>query len=240
MERGELDKAEELFRQEEVLGTDDIDTLESTFGLSYVLRESESIADSETILRTLNEDSKRILGANHCVTNRYMKGLADVLNLQGRLREAPEYLEEAYKNHLKALGPDNPRTLKYAGQRLGLQWRILVQRTYDEQTLTDEPYDFENDVESENAEVDEPSDVDGDAQTKSPEPVDAFKLYFSEHDSHERLSSDTEQTIVSVFTAGGENRELIIKMKEEASDTSSQALGDEKQSSGKMNRYPWK
>lgn len=62
MERGELDKAEELFRQDVetrkmVLGTDDIDTLESTFGLSHVLLESESIADSETILRTLNEDS---------------------------------------------------------------------------------------------------------------------------------------------------------------------------------------
>ncbi|TGO17030.1 hypothetical protein BTUL_0021g00270 [Botrytis tulipae] len=116
MERGQLVKAERIFRRvieirKRVLGQDHMETLASVFALVRVLRSAEKCADAEALCRSLVHDSQKTLETNHPRNFTYINELALGLYDQGKYSESLTCVESVYAHHLATLGPNNPTTL---------------------------------------------------------------------------------------------------------------------------------
>ena len=74
------------------------------------LQKNHRLHEAETIIRRLDEDLRRWLGAEHTRTAANFTRLAANLEIQGRLAEAQPLCQKALEIRLRVLGEDHPRT----------------------------------------------------------------------------------------------------------------------------------
>ncbi|KAK6602111.1 kinesin light chain [Botrytis cinerea] len=163
MERGQLVKAEKIFRRvieakERLFGHDVVTTLASILGLAEVLRSARKYADAEALYRNLVHDGQRIFGTNHPETILYMRELGYVLEDQRKYSESLSYYEIVHTHDLKTLGPNSPNTLaaerNYVAVRKKLEQQLQrEQRKARKGSSTSLPSDSESDTESEVSEL---------------------------------------------------------------------------------------
>ena len=116
MERGQYGLAERMARAslevcQEVLGLDDIATLNSTTMLALVLRYRGQYKQAEEMNRWALAGMEKELGVNHPDTLMSMNNLASVLQDQGQYEQAEEMNQRALTGREKELGVNHPNTL---------------------------------------------------------------------------------------------------------------------------------
>ncbi|KAJ8063066.1 hypothetical protein OCU04_008308 [Sclerotinia nivalis] len=225
MERGELVKAEKLFRRlieakKRVLGHDRLETLSSIFGLVRVLCHIGKLANAEALSRNLLQDSQRIFENTHVVTRHYTRDLTIMLDDQEKYSEALPYYEKVYTFDLATFGPDNPKTLE--SERDSFEVRGIVdQQLQSEQTRSKRT----------SLSGSQNSDLESDARSEASEPDDEFIFSIYEQ-TLLGSSEDAEQALISIPTGGQDDKESVISTEENADDLQMlEAAGDESEAS---------
>lgn len=202
MERGELVKAEKLFRRlietkTKVLGQNQITTLESRFGLISVIRLLNKLTDAESLCRKLIQDSQRFWGPNNPLTFRYMRAIAVILDDQRRYSAALPYFEEFYAFKLATLGPEHPETLR--NERYCVDVRQIVEQRAQRKRIKNkrtssgsQTSDSESDTGSGDYESDEESDFETYTQPETFGLDDEFVFSNYEQTLLGYLNADTE------------------------------------------------
>lgn len=202
MERGELVKAEKLFRRlietkTKVLGQNQITTLESRFGLISVIRLLNKLTDAESLCRKLIQDSQRFWGPNNPLTFRYMRAIAVILDDQRRYSAALPYFEEFYAFKLATLGPEHPETLR--NERYCVHVRQIVEQRAQRKRIKNkrtssgsQTSDSESDTGSGDYESDEESDFETYTQPETFGLDDEFVFSNYEQTLLGYLNADTE------------------------------------------------
>ncbi|KAH6874681.1 hypothetical protein B0T10DRAFT_610521, partial [Thelonectria olida] len=115
-EQGKYDDAESMQRrvmelQEDALGSEHPDTLESMNNLVVILDRQGRYGEAELIERRVINIQEKILGSEHPYTLSSMNNLAVVLDRQGRYGEAEAMHRQTLELRQKVLGHEHPDTL---------------------------------------------------------------------------------------------------------------------------------
>jgi tetratricopeptide (TPR) repeat protein len=134
---GELDEAEELYRQGLELAVESKgelhpDTLIAQSNLGSMLRERGVVEEAESLMRAASAGMERVFGAEHPKTGEALSMLGDLLKGRGRFQEALPVLERAHGMLVAARGergefvaPTKSR-LAYVHSRLGNKDRAIA------------------------------------------------------------------------------------------------------------------
>jgi eukaryotic-like serine/threonine-protein kinase len=104
-----LGRAVEIRSQ--VLGPDNVDTLDTQEAEGTVLWQLARYADAEKLLRGAIAESAKTLGPSHRATMDLEYSLGLVLASEGRFAEAEELDRKVLENYRQQLGPDNEKTI---------------------------------------------------------------------------------------------------------------------------------
>ncbi|KAH6613149.1 hypothetical protein C7974DRAFT_368938 [Boeremia exigua] len=115
-QQGQNEEGEAVLRQAveigaEMLGPEDIRTLNSISALADFMEQIGRLTEAEAMHRETLATEKAILGLEHANTLSSMSSLADVLDSQGKDIEAEELYRETIALKKKVLGPEHPDTL---------------------------------------------------------------------------------------------------------------------------------